>query len=114
VNKLRDERTKLAEAKPEQGAVAKWVLPAVVGVGAAALAGFLAMKFSPDDGKGITAAFNTMMAIPAGGAAGAWLGAVVGDATMPGTRHTEVPGASADRIKVIDSELDTLLGADAA
>ncbi len=114
VNELRDERTKLAEARPDQGFVAKWGMPVALGLGAAALAGFLAMKYSPDDGKGITAMFNTMMAVPAGGAAGAWAGSVLGDATMPGTRFTEVPADSAARIAEIDAELDGLLGPESA
>ena len=114
VHQLRDERTKLAEAGPDQGFIARWGMPVAVGIGAAALAGFLAMKYSPDDGKGITAMFNTMFAVPAGGAAGAWAGSVLGDATMPGTRFSEVPAASAERIAAIDAELDELLGPDAA
>lgn len=114
VDKLRDERTKLAEAAPDQGTFAKWVLPVALGVGAAALGGFLAMKYSPDDGKGIAAMFNTMGAVPAGLAAGAWGGTVLGNAIAPGERFTEVPAASAARIAEIDAKLDELLGAEAS
>lgn len=109
--KLRDERRTLAEGRPDQHWFAKWGIPAIVGVGAAAAAGYLAIRYSPDDGKGINQVFNTMFAVPGGLLGGAMLGSTIGNVTMPGTRHAQLPADDAARVAEIDRELDGLLGA---
>ena len=110
-HRLREDRREVAEGHPDQNWVAKWALPALVGVGAAATAGFLAHKFSYDDGKGINQLFNMMFAIPAGGIGGAMLGSSIGNIAMPGTRHVELPARNAERIAELDREIDELIGA---
>lgn len=67
----------------------------LVGVGSAALAGFRAYRFLPDDGKGINQGVqHDGGAIPVGGGLGAGVGATIADATMPGTRFAELLGAT--------------------
>lgn len=112
VDKLRKERIELAEARPETNVWGTWVVPIAAGVATAAVAGVLAAKFSPDDGKGITAMFNTMMAVPAGLAGGAWAGTEIGSIFLNGPHLDDVPTDAQQRIRAIDAQLDELLGAE--
>lgn len=113
ITSLRSERTKLAEARPDVNVWGRVVAPTVLGVGALVLGGYLAMKLTPDDGKGINAMFNTMFAAPAAGAAGAWAGIVGGKMLGSGPHKAEVPAESKARIAEIDRRLDAILGTDA-
>ena len=113
VSSLRTERTKLAQARPDVNVWGRIVAPVALGVGAMVLGGYLAMKLTPDDGKGINALFNTMFAAPAAGAMGAWAGVEGGRILGAGPHKAEVPTESKARIAEIDRRLDAILGTDA-
>lgn len=110
VEKLRGERIKLAESKPDVNAFAKWGLPIVIGAGLAIAAGTVAGKLTPDDGKGINAMFNSMFAGGAGAGMGAWAGHEASKVFFSGDHHEQVPAAAQARIDEIDAKLGELLG----
>jgi hypothetical protein len=110
VDELRGERTDLAESRPGPNALGKYVIPAVLGLGLMAGAATIAGRLTPDDGKGINAMFNAMMAGGFGGAFGAWAGLEAGEILTSGPHLSELPKETTARIAAIDSELDGLLG----
>jgi hypothetical protein len=108
-SRLRDERQRLAEARPQANAIGKFVLPIVLGAGLMVAAGATAGKLTPDDGKGINAMFNAMMAGGVGGGFGVWAGVETGRAFLAGDRVADLSPDSKARIAEIDRRLDALL-----
>ena len=110
VTELRRERQSLVKSEREPNFVGKYVVPAVATAAVGAAAAVIAYKVSPDDGKGITALFNGMMAGGFGAAGGLWAGTTLGDILTRSEPTATIPADAQARIDAIDTELDELLG----
>ncbi len=109
VDELRAEREPLAVAAREPNLVGR-ALPTAASIAIAGGGMLLAMKYSPDDGKGIAAGFNALMALIIGAPVGYGIGAAARDTWLLGEPHESIPAESQARIDEIDAELDRLLG----